>query len=82
LTDEKKALRLQACQEFIQSVDDDRSLLDSIVRGDETCCFQYDPEQKDNAWNTVFQALEDKKFRFQKSNKKFWEELIAYFPLI
>jgi hypothetical protein len=30
-TDEKKALRLQACQEFIQSVDGDNSLLDSTV---------------------------------------------------
>jgi hypothetical protein len=34
LTNEKKALRLQACQEFIQSVDEDHSLLDSIVMGD------------------------------------------------
>jgi hypothetical protein len=30
LTNEQKALRLQACQEFIRSVDDDRSLLDSV----------------------------------------------------
>jgi hypothetical protein len=35
LADEQKALRLQTCQEFIQSVDDDRSLLGSIVTGDE-----------------------------------------------
>jgi hypothetical protein len=46
LTNEQKALRLQACQEFIQSVDDDRSLLDSVVMGDETWCFQYDPQTK------------------------------------
>jgi hypothetical protein len=29
-TDEQKALRLQACQGFIQSLDDDRPLLDSL----------------------------------------------------
>jgi hypothetical protein len=29
-TDEQKALRLQACQECIQSVDDNPSLLDSL----------------------------------------------------
>jgi hypothetical protein len=46
LTDEKKALRLQACQEFIQSVDYDLTLLDSGVKGDETYCFQYDPQTK------------------------------------
>jgi hypothetical protein len=34
--------RLQPCQEFIQSVDDGRSLLDSVATGDETWCFQYD----------------------------------------
>jgi hypothetical protein len=30
----------------LQSVDHDRSLLDSIVTGDETWCFQYDPQTK------------------------------------
>jgi hypothetical protein len=30
LTDEKKALRLEACQEFIQSVDYDCCLLDTV----------------------------------------------------
>jgi hypothetical protein len=43
LTNEQKAFRLQACQEFIQSVDYDHSLLDSVVMGDEIWCFQYDP---------------------------------------
>jgi hypothetical protein len=41
LTDEQEALTLEACQQFIQSVDDDHSLLDSIVTGDETWRFQY-----------------------------------------
>jgi hypothetical protein len=34
LTDEQKAIRLQACQDFIQSMNDDGSLLDSIVTDD------------------------------------------------
>jgi hypothetical protein len=36
LVDEQKAVRVQACQELIHSVDDNRSLLDSFVIGDET----------------------------------------------
>jgi hypothetical protein len=43
---EQKALRLQAYQEFIQFMDDDCSLLDSVVMGDEPWCFQYDPQTK------------------------------------
>jgi hypothetical protein len=39
LTDEQKALRLQACQEFIQFVDDDHALLDSVVMADGTWYF-------------------------------------------
>jgi hypothetical protein len=46
LTAEQKAFRLQACQPFIQTVDDELSLLDSVVRSDETWCFQYDPQTK------------------------------------
>jgi hypothetical protein len=46
LTDEQKALRLQACQEFVRSVNDHRSLLDSVVMGAETWCFLYDPQTK------------------------------------
>jgi hypothetical protein len=46
LTDEQKAIRLQACQDFIQSVNDDRSLLDSVVMGDEKWRFQFDPQTK------------------------------------
>jgi hypothetical protein len=46
LTDEQKALRLQACQEFILSVDDDCSLLDSVLMGYEAWCFQYDPQTR------------------------------------
>jgi hypothetical protein len=46
LTDKQKALRLQTSQECIQSVDVDRSLLDSVVMGNETWCFQYHHQTK------------------------------------
>jgi histone-lysine N-methyltransferase SETMAR len=46
LTDEQKAVGLEAYQEFIQSVDDDCSLHDSFVTVDETWCFQYDHQRK------------------------------------
>jgi hypothetical protein len=46
LTNDQKALKWPACQEFIQSVHDDLSLLVSVVTGDETWCFQYDPPKK------------------------------------
>jgi hypothetical protein len=48
VTDEQKALRLQACQEFSQSVDDDQDLFDSAVMTDE-------------AWLGTCQALQGEK---------------------
>jgi hypothetical protein len=71
LTEKQKALRLQTSQEFIQYLYDDRSLLDSIVTGDETCCFQYDSQTKGKTWNAARQALQDTKhfdFKSQKQN--------------
>lgn len=57
---EQKALRVQACQEFIQFVDDDCSLFDSVVMG-------IIHKQEVKAWNDAHQALQDnKKFWFQK----------------
>jgi hypothetical protein len=69
LIDEQNALRLHACQEAIQSVDDYGSLLDSTVMGDETWCFQYDPQIKRQSmeWRSP-SSPRYKKFRFQ--NKK------------
>jgi hypothetical protein len=46
LTNEQNALRLQACKEFLQYVDDDCFLLDSTVMVDEAQCFQCDPQTK------------------------------------
>jgi hypothetical protein len=77
LTDEQKALRLKACEEFIQSVHDDRSMLDSVATGDEKWCFQCDPETKDKAWSGTHQALQDTKNFSFKSQKT--EMLVTFF---
>jgi hypothetical protein len=42
-------------------MDDDHSFFDSNVTGDETWCFQYDPQTNDKAWNGVHQALQGTK---------------------
>jgi hypothetical protein len=78
LTDERKALRLPACQQFIQSVADDRSLLDSVVAGDETWCFQYDPQTKRQSmeWCSP-NSLRHRQFRFQRSKNKLM--LVTFF---
>jgi hypothetical protein len=54
LTDEQKAVRLQACQGFNQSMNDDLSLLDSIVADDETWFFQHDSqtERRNTEWRS------------------------------
>jgi hypothetical protein len=71
LLNERKALGLQACQQFIQSVDDDFSVLGSILTASETWCFQYDPATKRQLmeWRSPnCQRL--KQFRFQKSKNR------------
>jgi hypothetical protein len=64
--------RLQAYQEFIQSVDDDRSLLDSNVTADETWFFQYYPRTKRERmeWRSTSSPRHPQKNRFQKSQNK------------
>jgi hypothetical protein len=46
LTAEQKALTIKAFQEFIQFVDDDYSLFDSTLMGDENGVFSMIPKQK------------------------------------
>jgi hypothetical protein len=66
----QKAVRLQAFQEFIQSVFD-RSLLDFLVTGDETWCFQYDPlTKRKNIKNRSPSYPRSNNFEFKSENKK------------
>lgn len=46
LTDEQKARRFEICGDFIDMCDRDPTFLGSIVTGDESWCYQYDPETK------------------------------------
>jgi hypothetical protein len=71
LANEQKALRLQACQVFIRSLDDDRPLLDSVVKSDETSCFQYDPQMK-TVYRKALTKLSKTKNFDSKSPKTKW----------
>ncbi|UYV80511.1 hypothetical protein LAZ67_19000393 [Cordylochernes scorpioides] len=46
LTGEQKSLRIAHCRDIISSYENDSNFLKSIVTGDETWCFQYDPKTK------------------------------------
>ncbi|KAJ4432627.1 hypothetical protein ANN_21250 [Periplaneta americana] len=46
LTDEQKAKRMETSGDFISMCDQDSLLLKTIVTGDETWCYQFDPESK------------------------------------
>ena len=45
-TDEQKAKRMETSGDFIFMCDPDPLLLENIVTGDETWCYQFDPESK------------------------------------
>ena len=46
LTDEQKAKRLETSGDFITMCVQDPSFLRTIITGDETWCYQFDPESK------------------------------------
>ena len=46
LTDEQKEKRMETSGDFISMCDYDPLLLENIVTGDETWCYQFDPEIK------------------------------------
>jgi hypothetical protein len=46
LTPEKKEDRATSCQDIIAMADADKILFKKIIKGDETWCFFYDPEIK------------------------------------
>ena len=46
LTDEQKAKRMETSGDFITMCDQDPSFVRTIVTGDETWCYQFDPESK------------------------------------
>jgi len=46
LTAEQKEKRMECANDFVRMCHQDRSFLTTIVTGDETWCYQYDPETK------------------------------------
>jgi len=78
LTDEQKAKRMETSGDFITMCDKDPSFLRTIVTGDETWCYQFDPESKRQSmeWRTP-SSPRPKKSRLQKSKVK--TMLIAFF---
>ena len=54
LTDEQKAKQMETSGDFISMCDQDPLLLENITTGDETWCYQFDPESKRQsmAWSS------------------------------
>ncbi|GFW15539.1 FLJ37770-like protein [Trichonephila clavipes] len=46
LSSEQKTMRNAHCRDIILAAENDPNFLKSIVTGDETWCFRYDPETK------------------------------------
>ena len=71
LTDAEKALRIQHSKDIIKEAKKDRKFLYSIVTGDETWCFEYDPETKRQSaeWKAPDEP-KPKKLRMEKSKIK------------
>ena len=71
LTDYQKSLRIQHCKDLIKESKKDPNFKYSIVTGDETWCFQYDPETKRQSaeWKHPTEP-KPKKSRLEKSKVK------------
>ena len=78
LTDEQKAKRMETSGDFITICDQYPSFLRTIVTGDETWCYQFDPESKRQSmeWRPP-SSPRPKTSRLQKSKVK--TMLIAFF---
>ncbi len=78
LTAEQKEKRMECANDFISMCRGNRSFLTTIVTGDETWCYQYDPETKRQsmAWCSP-SSPRPSKSRLQKSKVK--TMLIAFF---
>lgn len=71
LTDDQKLLRVQHSKDIIKEAKKDKNFLYNIVTGDETWCFQYDPETKRQSaeWKHPSEP-NPKKSRLEKSKVK------------
>ena len=53
LTSEQRDDRVTSCQDIITMADADKNFFNKIIIGDETWCFAYDPETKQQSFEWV-----------------------------
>lgn len=71
LTDDQKTARTQHCLDMKATAEADPNFLKTIITGDETWCFQYEPTTKRQSAEWVGPGeAKPKKLRFQKSKVK------------
>ncbi|UYV72490.1 hypothetical protein LAZ67_9003364 [Cordylochernes scorpioides] len=80
LTQDQKELRVLRCQELLDLIQNELDLLNSVVTGDESWMFEYDPESKRQscAWHTK-SSPRPKKARMSKSRIK--TMIIVFFDI-
>ncbi|UYV66139.1 hypothetical protein LAZ67_4000414 [Cordylochernes scorpioides] len=80
LTQDQKELRVLRCQELLDLIQNEPDFLNSVVTGDESWMFEYDPESKRQscAWHTK-SSLRPKKARMSKSRIK--TMIIVFFDI-
>lgn len=71
LNEDQKHARVEHCKDIISTAENNPDFLDSIITGDETWCFKYDPETKRQTaqWKSKGEP-KPKKLRLQKSKIK------------
>jgi len=80
LSDDQKAHRVSVCREYKQQARDDTNFISSIITGDETWVYGYDPEtkQQSSQWKSP-NSPRPKKARQVRSNVKYM--LIVFFDI-
>jgi hypothetical protein len=80
LSDDQKAHHVSVCRELKQQARDDPNFISSIITGDETWVYGYDPEtkQQSSQWNSP-NSPRPKKARQVRSNVK--SMLIVFFDI-
>ena len=71
LSEDQKTRRLHVCQDILQQLQTDATLLEKVITGDESWIFEYDPETKRQScqWKSPG-SPRPKKARMQKSQVK------------
>lgn len=80
LTDEQKERRVQVCVDLSTRIEEDSDLVSKIVTGDETWCYQYDPETKRQSMQWCSQSSpRPRKARMSRSQIK--TMLVCFFDI-